>query len=197
MLFWNSLAFSLIQQMLATWSLVPLPFRNPAWTSESCCTLYIIYCWNLAWRILSITLLVCEMNAMVQYFEHSLALPFFGIGMKTDFSISVATAGFSKFADILSAGLWQHHVLGFDIAIVNEKKKDVQLESCELSFIWGKLRTEAQEAASQIALRDCSKGAVGKSQYIRFWWREFYAMKRSFYKRFLWVIRIWGHHEGI
>ena len=29
-------------------------------------------------------LLVSEMSATVQYFEHSLALPFFGIGMKTD-----------------------------------------------------------------------------------------------------------------
>ena len=29
-------------------------------------------------------LLACEMSAIVQYFEHSLALPFFGIGMKTD-----------------------------------------------------------------------------------------------------------------
>ena len=41
-------------------------------------------CWSLAWRILSITLLACEMNAIVWQFEHSLALPFFGIGMKTD-----------------------------------------------------------------------------------------------------------------
>ena len=32
MFFWNSLAFSMIQQMLAIWSLVPLPFLNPAWT---------------------------------------------------------------------------------------------------------------------------------------------------------------------
>ena len=39
---------------------------------------------KLAWRILSITLLACEMSAIVWYFEHSLALPFFGIGMKTD-----------------------------------------------------------------------------------------------------------------
>ena len=39
---------------------------------------------KLAWRILSITLLACEMNVIVQEFEHSLALPFFGIGMKTD-----------------------------------------------------------------------------------------------------------------
>ena len=39
---------------------------------------------KLAWRILSITLLACEMSAIVQQFKHSLALPFFGIGMKTD-----------------------------------------------------------------------------------------------------------------
>ena len=35
MFFWNSLAFSMIQWLLAIWSLVPLPFLNPAWTSES------------------------------------------------------------------------------------------------------------------------------------------------------------------
>ena len=29
MFFWNSLAFSMIQHMLAIWSLVPLPFLNP------------------------------------------------------------------------------------------------------------------------------------------------------------------------
>ena len=47
--------------------------------------------------------------------------------------------------------------------------KDVQLESCELSFIWGKMRTAAWEIVPQIALRNCSKDAVGESQYIRFW----------------------------
>jgi len=56
------------------------------------------------------------MSAVVQYFEHSLALPFFGIGMKTDFSSPVATAEFSKFAGILSAALSQHHLSGFEIA---------------------------------------------------------------------------------
>ena len=35
MFFWNSLAFLMIQQMLAVWSLVPLPFLKPAWTSGS------------------------------------------------------------------------------------------------------------------------------------------------------------------
>ena len=36
-------------------------------------------CWSLAWRILSITLLACEMSAIVRQFEHSLALPFFEV----------------------------------------------------------------------------------------------------------------------
>ena len=79
--FWNYLAFSMIQWMLAIWCLVSLPFLNLTWTSGS---LRSTYCWSLAWSILSITLLACEMSAIVQYFEHSLALPFFGIGMKTD-----------------------------------------------------------------------------------------------------------------
>ena len=35
MFLWNSLAFSMIQRMLAIWSLVPLPFLKPAWTSGS------------------------------------------------------------------------------------------------------------------------------------------------------------------
>ena len=43
-----------------------------------------VLAWSLAWRILSITLLVCEMSAIVQKFGHSLALPFFEIGMKTN-----------------------------------------------------------------------------------------------------------------
>ena len=73
--------FSMIQQILAIWSLVPLPFLKPAWTSGSS---RFTCCWSLPWRILSITLLACEMSAIVWYFEHSLALPFFGSGMKTD-----------------------------------------------------------------------------------------------------------------
>ena len=56
-------AFSMIQRMLAIWSLVPLPFLKPAWTSGSS---WFMYCWSLAWRILSITLLACEVSAIVQ-----------------------------------------------------------------------------------------------------------------------------------
>ena len=78
---WNSLAFAMIQQMLWIWSLIPLPFLKPAWTSGSS---QFMYCWSLVWRILSITLLACEMSAIVRKFDHSLALHFFEIGMKTD-----------------------------------------------------------------------------------------------------------------
>ena len=81
MFVWNLLPSSTIQQMLAVWSLVPLPFLNPTWTFGSS---PFTYCWNQVWRILSITLLICEMTSILQRFEHSLALPFFGIGMKTD-----------------------------------------------------------------------------------------------------------------
>ena len=42
-----------------------------------------------------------------------MALPFFGIGMKTALSSPVATSEFSKFAGILSAALSQHHLSGF------------------------------------------------------------------------------------
>ena len=62
---------------------------------------------------MSITLVVSEVSASVQYFEHSLALPLFVTGMKTDFSSPVATAELSKFAGILHAALSQHHLLGY------------------------------------------------------------------------------------
>ena len=52
--FWNSVAFLMTQRMLAIGSLVPLLFLNPAWSGSSWFTYY----WSLAWRILSITLLV-------------------------------------------------------------------------------------------------------------------------------------------
>ena len=45
------------------WSLAPLPFLNPTCTSGSS---QFTYCWSLVWRILSITLLACEMSAIVR-----------------------------------------------------------------------------------------------------------------------------------
>ena len=45
--FWNSLAFPMIQQLLAIWPLVPLSFLNIPCTSGS--SLF-LYCWSLAWK---------------------------------------------------------------------------------------------------------------------------------------------------
>ena len=70
----------MIQWMLAIWFLVPRPFLNPACTSGSS---QFTYCWCLAWRILNITSLACEMSVLIWWFEHSLPLSFFEIGMKT------------------------------------------------------------------------------------------------------------------
>ena len=64
-----------------------------------------MFCWSLVWRILSITLLACEVEAIMWYFECSLALPIFGIGMKIDFSSPVATVEFSKSAGTSSVAL--------------------------------------------------------------------------------------------
>ena len=75
----------------------------------------VMYYWSLAWRILSITLLTCEMSSTVQQFEHSLALSFFGTGMKTDLFQSCGHR-FSKFAGVLSTACSQNHLLGSEIA---------------------------------------------------------------------------------
>ena len=110
---WNTLAFSVIQQMLTNWSLVPLPFLNAAWTFGSS---RFTYYWSLAWRILCITLLACEMSPNVSSLNilwHCLSL---GLEWKLIFASPVATTEFSKFAGILSAALSQHHLSGFEIA---------------------------------------------------------------------------------
>ena len=45
---------------------------------------------------------------------------------------------------------------------MSSTEKNAQRESCKLSFIWGKMRTIAQETAFQIALRNCSKEVGGQ-----------------------------------
>ena len=73
-----------------------------AYTSESS---WFTYYGNLVWRILSITLLACKMSAMVQQFEYTLALPFFGIGMKADLFQSCGHCGVFQICWLLSAVL--------------------------------------------------------------------------------------------
>ena len=83
MFFWNSLAFSMIQWILTIWSLVLLPFLNPAWTSGIS---WFTYCWSLAWRILSLVLLLCQISAIecsLSILWHCLSL---GLEWKLTFS---------------------------------------------------------------------------------------------------------------
>ena len=112
MSFWNSLAFSMIQQMFAIWSLV---------TAFSKFSLSI---WKVSVHIL--------LKPSLKNFEHYLAsnvkwvqlwgslnilwhCPSLELKWKLTSSSPVATAEFSKFAGILNAGLSQHHLLQFVI----------------------------------------------------------------------------------
>ena len=76
---WNSLAFSMIQQMLVIWSLVPLPFLKPACTSGRS---QFTYCWSPKDFEHYLASMWNEHNCTVVW--HSLTLPFFGTGMKAD-----------------------------------------------------------------------------------------------------------------
>ena len=111
--FKNSLAFSIIQQMLAIWSLFPLPFLKPSLN---------------IWKLMVHDLLKPGLENFEHYFTSvwdecncAVVWAFFGIAFlgdwnENDLSSPVAMAKFSKFAGILSAALSQHHLLGFIIA---------------------------------------------------------------------------------
>ena len=60
---WRFYKFCIIQWMLAIWCLVHLPLQISGYIPGIS---QFTYCWNLAWRILVITLLACEMRAVVQ-----------------------------------------------------------------------------------------------------------------------------------
>ena len=81
---WSSLALSIVQQMLAIWSLVPLPFLYPAWTSASS---WFTSCWSLACKILSMTLLAWEMSTIVRQLAHSWYYPSWELGWGLTFPL--------------------------------------------------------------------------------------------------------------
>ena len=105
--FWDSLAFSMIQWILSIWSLV-------LQTS--------LYIWKFSVHVV--------LKLSLKDFEHYLASKWdecncmigwtflwnclsFGLEWKLTFPSTVATAEFSKFADILNAAVLQPHSLGF------------------------------------------------------------------------------------
>ena len=90
MFFWNSLAFSTIQQMLAIWPLVPLSFLNLSKSSLKDVEHYLT---NVQWA---------QFNGSLNILWHC---PSLGLEWKLTFSSPVATAEFPNFTDILSAAL--------------------------------------------------------------------------------------------
>ena len=88
---WNSLAFPMIPQMLAIWSLVPLPFLNPVFMSGSS---RFVYYWSLAWRILSMTFLACEIMQLCGSLNILWHCPSLELEWKLFFSSPVAIAEF-------------------------------------------------------------------------------------------------------
>ena len=59
---------------------------------------------------------IYEMSAIVQQFEHSLALPFFGIGVKTDLFQFCGHCWVFQLCWHIDCRTLQHHLLGFEIA---------------------------------------------------------------------------------
>ena len=105
--FWDSLVFSMIQWMLAIWSLIPQ-------TS--------LYIWKFSVHVLlKLSLKDFEHYLASKWDEHNcmICLTFFGIAFLLDwnenwsFSALWLLLCFPNFADILNASLLQPHYLGF------------------------------------------------------------------------------------
>ena len=104
--FLNSLAFTMIQWMLAIGSLIPLHFLNPAWTSGIS---QFTYCWSLAWRMLSITLLAYgweQLCSSLNILWHCLSL---GLEWKLTFSLW----SLLSFPNLLSYRVQHFHSITF------------------------------------------------------------------------------------
>ena len=112
MLFWNFLAFSMIQQMLAIWSLIPLTVLNPAWTSGIS---WFKYCWSLAGEFWALFCWLDECNCEVVW-------TFFGISFLWDWNENwpfLVLWPLLSFPNLLAHWVQhfkQHHHLGFEKA---------------------------------------------------------------------------------
>ena len=72
----------MIQRMLAVWSLVPLPFLKPAWTSRSSCMVHVLLKPGLENFEHFFTSVSDENNCVIVWAFFGIA--FLGIGLKTD-----------------------------------------------------------------------------------------------------------------
>ena len=83
----------------------------------------------------------------------------------------------------------------FLVALCLEKwtlsaKTDAQFERCELSFIWGKMRTAAQETAPQITQKLLQRDSGGRS--VWFWWRGSSVQSSTYFAKGFLPGKTWG-----
>ena len=102
-----------IQWMLAIWSLVPLPFLNPAEHLEVLSSHTVEAQLAEFWALLCYQVRWVQLCGTLNILWHCLSLQ---LESKLTFSIPVATAKLSKFPGILSSALSSHQLLGFEIA---------------------------------------------------------------------------------
>ena len=75
--------------------------------------------------------------------------------------------------------------------------KNGKCDSFELSFIWNKMKTIDREAAFQIALRNCSKEAAGKTSIYVIWVKGQYLQSGTYIlqKVFASLVKVNAHYE--
>ena len=86
-----------IPMNVGNWFLVPLPFINPVCTPSSS---QFTYYWSLGWRILSISLLACEISTLYGGLNILWHCPSLELKRKLTFSSPVATAVFQVYCPI-------------------------------------------------------------------------------------------------
>ena len=95
---------------------------------------------------MSITLLECEMSAIVWWFEHSLALIFFGIEMKTDLFqslwplLSFPNLLLFKTSLIVSHNLSNMNYCGKEGSIIRIYWKGTHFKNIEVESIHGRIK---------------------------------------------------------
>ena len=118
--------------MLPVWSLIPLPFLKPAWTSGGSQFTYFEAWLGEFWALLCYCVRWVQLCSSLSILWHCLSL---GLGWKLTFSSPVATTEFFKFAGILSAALSQDHLSGFEIAQLEFLKPYTSISFDILSFL--------------------------------------------------------------
>ena len=138
MFFWNSL-LSLWSNECWQFYLFPLPLQNPACTSGSS---QFVYCWSLAWRILSIILLACEMST-----NCAVVWAFFGIAFLWDWNENWLLSSFHMLARLCSKSF----KLGFCNTWIEINKLGLEKTEIKLPTFTGSQRKQGNSRKASIS----------------------------------------------